>query len=514
MTAPRVAIVGFHLETNSFAPVTTREDFVAACWREGEEISRLARSSSNLPREVPGFYREMDRSGDWVPLPLIVISAPPGGPASAEVWSEFMAKARASLQAVMPVDAIFVNNHGASAVVGEDDSEAVMMEMLRAIAGPGVPIVVTHDLHCNVSERTVLAIDALLSYHTNPHVDQAERAEDAARLIREMLAGMKPQTAYIRLPLTPPSVTLLTARGPYADLVRMGVSRIQRPDEGPIAAVSVAAGFVFADLPKCGLTITVTARNDLAAARRCALEIARAGWADRARYVPDMVEVGRAVEIARAASQPMLFADVADNPGGGGRGNTAWLLKAFHASRLPGVVLGVFVDPPLAARAHALGVGAEFDADFNSAEDSPFSERYRGRVVVRSLHDGALIGRRGIMQGREFSMGLSALLEFTDTGMRVAVGSLRRQLCDPVMLEALGVDIAAARVVIVKSRGHYRAGFDVFFPDDRIVDVDSPGLTTPNLRNVPFKRLPRPVWPLDPQTVWVEPDWATSVDRA
>jgi len=110
-------------------------------------------------------------------------------------------------------------------------------------------------------------------------------------------------------------------------------------------------------------------------------------------------------------------------------------------------------------------------------------------------------------------MGLSALLEFIDTGMRVAVGSLRRQLCDPVMLEALGVDIAAARVVIVKSRGHYRAGFDEFFPDDRIVDVDSPGLTTPNLRNVPFKRLPRPVWPLDPQTVWVEPDWAASVDR-
>jgi microcystin degradation protein MlrC len=105
-------------------------------------------------------------------------------------------------------------------------------------------------------------------------------------------------------------------------------------------------------------------------------------------------------------------------------------------------------------------------------------------------------------------MGLSALLELVDTGMRVAVGSLRRQLCDPIMLEALGVDIAAARVVIVKSRGHYRAGFDEFFPVERIVDVDSPGLTTPNLANVPFKRLPRPVWPLDRDAVWVEPEWA------
>jgi microcystin degradation protein MlrC len=512
MKIPRVAIVGFHLETNSFAPVTVREDYVANCWREGEEINSLARTTSNLPKEVPGFYAEMDRTGQWTPAPLIVISAPPGGPASREVWDEFMAKARAGLEKAMPVDAVYVSNHGASAVVGEDDSEAVMMEMLRGIVGPGVPIVVTHDLHCNVSERTVLAIDALLSYHTNPHVDQAERAQDAARLIREMLAGMKPQTAYIRLPLTPPSVTLLTAHGPYADLVRMGVSKVQRPDQGPIAAVSVAAGFVFADLPKCGVTVTVTARGDLNAARRCALELARAGWADRERYVPNMVEVEEAVRKARSASQPMLFADVADNPGGGGRGNTAWLLKAFHQAAVPGVVLGVFVDAALASEARRLGVGAEFEAHFNSAETSPFSEPYRARVVVRSIHDGQLVGRRGILKGRQFSMGPSALLEMVDSGMRVAVGSLRRQLCDPVMLEALGVDIAAARVVIVKSRGHYRAGFDEFFPDDRIVDVDSPGLTTPNLANVPFKRLPRPVWPLDRHAQWVEPAWASEVN--
>jgi microcystin degradation protein MlrC len=236
------------------------------------------------------------------------------------------------------------------------------------------------------------------------------------------------------------------------------------------------------------------------------------GWADRGRYVPNLVMVDDAVTIARSATQPMLFADVADNPGGGGRGNTAWLLKAFHASALPGVVLGVFVDPPLAAQAHRLGPGAEFEASFNSEEASPFSEKYRARVVVRSVHDGQMLGRRGILKGRQFSLGPSALLEFVDTGMQVAVGSLRRQLCDPVMLEALGVDIARKRVVIVKSRGHYRAGFDEFFPNDRIVDVDSPGLTTPNLANVPFKRLPRPVWPLDQDAQWVEPEWAGEVN--
>lgn len=318
-------------------------------------------------------------------------------------------------------------------------------------------------------------------------------------------------TAFIRLPLTPPSVTLLTAQGPYADLVRMGVSRIQAPDQGPIAAVSVAAGFVFADLPKCGVTITVTARGDLRAAQRCALELARAGWADRGRYVPDMVEVGQAVQMAREASQPMLFADVADNPGGGGRGNTAWLLKAFHAAGFPGVVLGMFIDAPLAAQAHEKGVGAAFNARFNTGETSPFSEQYEARVIVRALHDGEMTGRRGILRSRRFSMGQTALLEMADTGMQVAVSSLRRQLCDPVMLEALGIDIARLKVLIVKSRGHYRAGFDEFFPTDRIIDVDSPGLTTPNLRNVPFRRLPRPVWPLDADAQWTEPEWARAL---
>ncbi len=137
--------------------------------------------------------------------------------------------------------------------------------------------------------------------------------------------------------------------------------------------MSVVGGFVFADIPKCGLTINVTARGDLAAARRTALALARAAWNDRHRYVPDMVDVDRAVAVARAATVPLLFADVADNPGGGGRGNTSWLLSAFHHARVPGTVLGVFVDPDLAAQAHALGEGRTFDAVFNRQESEFFA---------------------------------------------------------------------------------------------------------------------------------------------
>jgi microcystin degradation protein MlrC len=414
------------------------------------------------------------------------------------------------LRAAMPVDAVYVPNHGASSAEGEDDTEGVMMRALRDIVGPDVPIIATHDLHCNVSPATVQALDALIAYRTNPHVDQRERAAEAADLLHEMFAGTKMATATIRLPLTPPSVTLGTKEGPYADIIARGVAMMKPAGQGTIANVSVTAGFVFSDLPKCGLTITVTARGDQEAARRTALELARAAWADRARYVPNVIDVEQAVALARQADRPLLFADVADNPGGGGRGSTSWLLSAFHEARIQNTVLGVFVDPELAAQAHQLGDGASFEAVFNRVE-TEHSKRFVAQAKVLLLTDGEGVGRRGVLQGRKFSLGPSALLELAGSGLRVIVGSLRRQLCEPAMVEMHRIDIATVSNLIVKSRGHYRAGFDEFFTPDRTHDVDSWGLTTPNLKLLEFKHLPRPVWPIDEDVHWKEPDWAESL---
>jgi len=366
-SAPKIAILGFHLEASRFCPPSVESDFKAQCWETGEAISAKARTVSNLPAELPGFYQRMDELGDWTPAPLIIVSAPPGGPASAEVWDSFMHEARTRLIAAMPVDAVYVSNHGASCAENEDDTEAALLRMVREIAGPKTPVVVTHDLHCNVSDETVALLDALIAYRTYPHIDQRECAAEAADLIAEMLAGTRMVTAHIRLPLAPPLNAAVTAHGPYAELVEMGKSLTH--SEGPIANVAVGAGFVFTDLPKCGVNITVTARGDLQAARRAALQVARAGWAARHRFVANTISVERAVELARTATEPLLFADVADNPGGGGRGNTTWLLAAFDQARIA-AVLGVFIDPALVGEATELGVGAEFDAVFNREESN------------------------------------------------------------------------------------------------------------------------------------------------
>src|SRR5690606_30091001 len=130
-----------------------------------------------------GFYQRMDALGDWTPAPLIVVAAPPGGPASVQVWDEFLEQIKTRLRAALPVDAVYVANHGASSAQNEDDTEGVLMALLRSIVGPDIPIIATHDLHCNVSPETVQALDALVSYRTNPHVDQRERAAEAADLL-------------------------------------------------------------------------------------------------------------------------------------------------------------------------------------------------------------------------------------------------------------------------------------------------------------------------------------------
>jgi microcystin degradation protein MlrC len=508
--APRVAVLGLHLEANAFAPPTTLADFQAQCLERGAAITHLARAAtSGLPAEFPGFYGRMDATGPWVPVPVLVASAPPGGPIDQALFQGFLDEIRTGLATALPLDAVYVGSHGASSAVADEDSDGTLLALVRAVVGPMVPIVVSHDLHCNVSEKLVESATALVVYRTNPHVDMAARAAESAGLIREALAGERFATAFIRLPLAPPTVTLLTAEGPYADLIRDAEALMAADPR--IANASVAGGFVFSDLPKCGVTVTVTARGgDQRAAREAALGLARRGWAERGRHTRRLLSVAEATDLALRAGRgehaPVIFSDSGDNPGGGGRGNTPYVLQALHEAGVQGVVLGNFIDPALAAEAHALGEGAEFDAVFNRVEDQ-FGKSFTARARVVLLQNTEEVGRRGTMAGRSFSLGPSALLELQGSGLRVVVGSLRRQCHEPRMLEMHGIDIGAARVVVVKSRGHFRAGFDEFFTPDRVFEVDAPGLTSPVLKNFPWKRLPRPVFPLDENAEWREPGW-------
>jgi microcystin degradation protein MlrC len=491
---PRVAVLGFHLESNAFAPVSEERHFRSLCYVEGEDISREARREvSALPKEIPGFYREMDALGQWTPVPVIVTAAEPGGPVDERFFKATLAEMRARLAAAGEIDAVYISNHGAMVSTAGPDPDGELYAMVRNEIGPNKPVVATVDLHANISERMVTNVDALVSYRTNPHVDQAERAADAARLLDYFLKKKQSSRAFVRLPLTPASVTLLTREGPYADAIAYGQTKVGNG----VLDVSIVGGFVFSDTPKNGVAIIV---NGVAGADVCgtALDVAERIWNDRKRFVKRLTSRQEAVESAvragRDGSLPAkIWSDAGDNPGGGGTGKTTALLRALHEAGAQGVLYGVFFEPDIAKIAHSSGAGSEIKAKF--------SEEFSANAKVLKLTDGQCVGSRGsIWAGRALDLGPTCALQVG--GVTVICASKRKQCADPVFFEMHGLDIRAARTVVVKSRGHFRAGFAEFFPPERVIEVDTPGLTSPVIERLNFKGLPRPVFPLDADTTW------------
>jgi len=503
---PRIALVGFALESNGHAPVCTRAEFEAQALFFGAELTEdLARPAPRSSLTMTGFVEAMDASGPWEPVPIALAVAGASGPCDQAFFDEYLAEVLRRFAAAGPLDGVYVSQHGGAIATVDFDCDGTFFRRIREAVGPDVPIAGTLDLHGNISAAMVEAADVLISYLTNPHVDQRERGAEAAAAMRGMVAGLRPKAYRVKLPLIPPSVTQLTSRGPYADLIAYGQSKLD--DE--IMNVSILSGFSLGDTPENGMSVIVTARRDAARAEAVAKDIARVAWADRHRYVPELTSLDEATAMALACgtdpSRPsLLFADVADNPGGGGRGNTVWILEAFQRAGVEGCLVGIMNDPPLAAEAHALGEGARFRARFNREETSELSGTFEADAEVVKLASGPVVGRRGVGQGRSIDFGPSALLRVG--GILVAVSTLRYQLMDPAYVERYGIDLAALRSLVVKSRGHFRAGFDETWPDERVVEVDVPGLTTPVLSRVPYRNVPRPIFPLDPDMEWSVPD--------
>jgi microcystin degradation protein MlrC len=503
---PRIAVLGFAIECNRFSPVSTAEDFETDVDIRGNRIVTEGRAAASITLpDLPGFFAEMDRGGAWTPVPLRVSQAQPGGPVEANFFKGFLAEIEAGLKSVLPVDGVFVSCHGAALAEGTDDPDGDLFELVRSVVGPDVPVVAVFDLHANVSRRMTDNVSVFVGYLENPHNDIYERGVEAAKHLRECLAGARTAVTMVKVPIVSPPIALLTARGPYADLIKYGQTKVG----GDIMNVSVMAGFAYADSPKNGLTAVVTARNGKReAAAALSLDLAKRAWGMKERFKRGMMALSDATQLAASVGRdrrrkPIILADVADNPGGGARGNTTYLLRALKSASARGVIFGVFNDAALAAQAHQLGEGAEFTASFNTKETHEFSLPFDCEAKVVKLTDGKYVGRRGVLRNVSADMGPSALLDLG--GIQVVVITHRCQCMDPRQFESFGLDIAAARVVVVKSRGHFRGGFDEFFKPEQIYEVDCPGLTSPVLANFTWTKLPRPVYPLDEETSWTPP---------
>jgi microcystin degradation protein MlrC len=507
VTVPRVAIIGVALESNRQAPPAGETDFASAYIMRGQDILTDARAKHpRIMREACAFVRAMDATGPWEPIPVLLAACHPHGPIEASLHQRFLAEIEAGLKGAGKLDAVYIANHGAMVATDRDDPDGDIIELARRTVGQAARVVVTLDLHANISDRMVENCDIIVGYRTNPHVDMMERGEEAALALRLMLAGLAdPKPTLVRLPLTPASVTLLTHDGPYADLIDYGQRR-QAEHSGAILNVSIFGGFVFSDSDKNGLAVVVTGRHDLAVARALAREIAEKAWADRGRFRKQLTSLDQAIALALKRDRlPIIFADSGDNPGGGGTGRTTELLAALVGADARDVLVGSFYDVALAQAAHSAGKGAKMRARFNSDPGLPCDVPFEADAEVLGLHDGDIVGRLGIFQGKRLRLGASAALRIG--GVTVVVISDRSQTADPVFFEMFGLDIGQAHTVAVKSRGHFRAGFRPWFPPERVYEVDTEGLTSPVLERRQWTRLPRPSYPLDEQASWTPPNW-------
>ena len=510
----RIALLGFSIECNRFAPIATEADFTTKTLLHGQAMLDEARAPApRMLGELPGFLTEMDAAGPWTAVPILLAMAEPNGPVESGFFRRLLAEMESGLAVAQAggLDGVYCVMHGAALVEHDDDPEGTIQTMVRRIVGPDVPVVATYDLHGNISDADIATLDGFIGYRTNPHLDMRDRGIEAAQLLRRQMDGTRTHIAKLRLPIVPPTVTMLTGQDahhrPYGELIDLGQRRMhEAPYAGRVLNVSVMGGFAFADTAFNGLTAVVTA-TDAEAAQALACEIAIAGWDRRAGFHPSLTSLPDAVELARHAGRDgkpaLIFADVADNPGGGGRGNTMFLLEALHAAGITDALVGVITDPALAAEAHRLGEGAQFTAHFNRVSVSDFSRPFHASATISRLHPGPVLCRRGIFAGSMVDLGPSAALDLG--GITVVVISQRVQCADPAFFEAFGLDIAKARVVQVKSRGHFRGGFDEFFAHAQVIEVDTPGLTSPLLHHFAWKHLPRPVVPLDPHVLWSPP---------
>ena len=505
MTGPRIALLGLSLESNRFAPTATRADFLGRGWLEGEDILAEGRAeTSPIAQEAGAFIRMMDATGPWQPVPIILASGFPSGPIEQGFFRATLARMTEGLEAARPLDGVYICNHGAMVATEDLDPDGTLFRAVRDAVGPACRIVATLDLHGNVSRRMVECSDLIVGYRTNPHVDQIERGEEAATALRLMLAGeADPKPVLVKLPLAPPSVTLLTAAGPYAELIDTGQRR-RAELAGAILNVSVFGNFVFSDTPDNRIGIVVTGRHDRAPAEDLAYELAERAWAERARFKKSLTPLAEAVALARSKERaPLIFSDAGDNPGGGGSGRTTELLRALVEAEAPDVLFGSFFDIPLAEECHRAGLGHRLLARFNRHPGTGFDRPFEAEAEIVGLHDGAVSGTLGLYQGRRLSLGPSAALRIG--GLTVVVISARSQTADPVFFQMFGLDIGSAHTVAVKSRGHFRAGFAPWFSPEQVVEVDTAGLTSPVLERFDWRGLPRPIYPLDEETRWERP---------
>lgn len=488
----RIAIGEVAHETNTFCEApTTVQDFQAWQWLVGDVIQERHRGVRDY---LGGMIAAAERAGFAV-VPTFATFAYPSGIISRETFERLESELLEGLERAGRVDAVCLSLHGAGVAEGEDDLEGALLQAVRERVAPGVPVVVTLDLHGNITAAMVRHADALLGVNFYPHTDAYERGEEAVALAARIVRGeVRPRMHLVELPMLISAAA--TGLSPAKDVNARCWEWEARPG---LLDCTFFHGFPYTDIPQVGAAVVAVADGDAELARRAAEDVAGFIWRTRDAFLPEII--GPAEAIRRALDtdgRPVVINDTSDNPGGGTPGDGTHLLRAMLEAGLEDACFGFIYDPETAAQAHAAGVGTSIAVRLGGKTDRLHGAPVEGQAYVKALTDGRFIQQSPMGRGARVDYGRMARLVMG--GVDVLVSSVRAQVLDPEVFLLHGIDVTRYKVVGLKSSAHFRAGFEPLAA--RIIAADAPGLTTKDFTVFDYRRIRRPMWPLDAEAAY------------
>jgi microcystin degradation protein MlrC len=484
----QIAVGGMQHETNTFAPhLAPYPAFECAdSWPGLCAGPALFEVMQGLNIPLAGFIEQATEAGHEL-HPLCWCSAEPSSYVTDDAFERIAQMMCAGLSELGHLDAVYLDLHGAMVTEQYQDGEGELLRRVRALVGPAVPIVISLDLHANVTGAMLEYSDAMTIYRTYPHLDMAATGARAYDLLLPLLAGRELHGAMRKIPFLFP----LTAQCTSFDPCKSIYDRLSGlADAAGIASIDFATGFPPADIAECGAAV-IAYGEDKVAVESAAEQVYRQVLAAESDFEFELLDPDAAVlrAMANTTSKPVVLADAQDNPGAGGTSDTTGLLDALVRNGAQQAVIAVIYDPEVADAAHAAGVGAVLDAALGGKSGLDEIEPYRAQFAVEALGDGRFTYTGAMNLNSKAQLGNMALLRVVDDAseVRVIVGSSRSQCLDLAMIRHLGIEPTKQKIVAVKSTVHFRADFDPIAAETLV--VIAPGIHPCRLDGLQYRNL-------------------------
>ena len=474
----KIAVAGFQHETNTFAPQpTTFEIFEErGAWPELTRGESLIKRFLGLNLPISGFISACNHKVE----PILWAAAEPGGFVENDAFELITNEIVDGIINSRP-DAVYLDLHGAMVTRKYDDGEAEILRRIREAAGYDLPLAVSLDLHGNLSKSFFDLADLVTIYRTYPHVDLAETGARAADLLS--MALKKPlKKAWRRANFLIP----VTAQGTDYQPSKNIYNYIDKISQNEVASIDLAMGFPPADIPELGPVIVAydqsqkVANDSVEKVFKKLLE-AEPTYNDRLVSAEDAV-----ADAVKSINGPVVIADVQDNPGAGGTGDTTGLISALIKAKASDAILSMLYDPDTAEAAHKAGVGSEIDVSLGG-KYTTYSKPIKCKVLIEAISDGRFLFTGPMFGGSDADLGPVALLKIFDTSIRVVVGSKRAQNADQEMFRVVGLEPCQHKIICVKSAMHFVADYKRV--SKNIIFAKSPGANPCNLTEIPYERL-------------------------